>query len=222
MAELAAVLFDMDGTLVESESLWHAAEISTMEGFGSTWDDDDHTFSLGGPFGRVVDYMAEKAGVTALQMGDTLVDTIGELMATQPFPVQPGIRELHDEAVAAGIPTGLVTNSFLHLAELVLESTGLTFDVVVAGDQLSENKPHPMPYLTACAKLGVDPVDTVVLEDSVTGVSSAASAGCFVVIIPQKIAIQAQDRQLVVASAADVDLGSLRDLVKTQDPALRR
>ncbi|NQU36303.1 MAG: HAD family phosphatase [Actinobacteria bacterium] len=213
MTELAAVLFDMDGTLVESESLWHEAEVAAMEFYGSTWDDDDHTFSLGGPFGRVVDYMAEKAGVTAQEMGDRLIDTIGELMRTRPFPVQPGIRELHDEITAAGIPTGLVTNSFLHLAELVLESTGFTFDVVVAGDQLPENKPHPLPYLTACAQLGVEPKDTVVLEDSVTGIASASAADCFVVIVPGKLAIEAQPRQIVVDTAADVNLKRLRSFV---------
>jgi len=184
-----------------------------MEFFGSTWDDEDHTFSLGGPFGRVVDYMADKAGVTPTEMGDRLVDTIGELMRTRPFPVLPGIRELHDEITAAGIPTGLVTNSFLHLAELVLESTGFTFDVVIAGDQLTENKPHPLPYLTACAKLGVQPRSTVVLEDSMTGIASASSAGCYVVIVPGKLVIKPEPRQRIVDSAAQINLADLRALI---------
>jgi HAD superfamily hydrolase (TIGR01509 family) len=216
VTELAAVLFDMDGTLVESESLWHEAEVSTMEYFGSNWDDEDHTFSLGGPFGRVVDYMAAKAGVTSKELGDRLIETIGELMRTRPFPVLPGIRELHDEITAAGIPTGLVTNSFLHLAELVLASTGFTFDVVVAGDQLPENKPHPLPYLTACAKLNIQPESTVVLEDSRTGITSASAAGCYVVIVPGKLVIEPEARQTVVESAAHVDLLALELLLKEE------
>lgn len=203
----------MDGTLVESESLWHEAEVSTMEYYGSTWDDEDHTSSLGGPFGRVVDYMADKAGVTSKEMGDRLIETIGELMRTRPFPVLPGIRELHDEITAAGIPTGLVTNSFLHLAELVLASTGFTFDVVVAGDQLPENKPHPLPYLSACAELNVSPESTIVLEDSLTGIASASSAGCYVVIVPGKVVIEPQPRQTVVESAEDIALDDLRAFV---------
>ncbi len=213
VTELAAVLFDMDGTLVESESLWHEAEVSTMEFYGSTWDDEDHTFSLGGPFGRVVDYMAQKAGVTSEQMGERLVDTIGELMRTRPFPIQPGIRGLYDEIVAAGIPVGLVTNSFQHLAELVMKSTGFAFDVVIAGDQIPENKPHPMPYLSACARLGVDPHEAVVLEDSLTGIASATAAGCFVVIVPGEVTIEPSDRQISVESAASIDVGKLRRLV---------
>lgn len=213
MTQLAAVLFDMDGTLVETESLWHDAEVAAMEHYGSTWDDEDHTFSLGGPFDRVVDYMATKAGVASEVMGDRLVDTIGELMRTRPFPVLPGIRDLHAQITAAGIPTGLVTNSFLHLAGLVLESTGFLFDVIVAGDQLTENKPHPLPYQTACAQLNVQPASTVVLEDSRTGIASASAAGCFVVIVPGKLAIEAEARQIVVGSAAEVDLDDLKGFI---------
>lgn len=213
MTQLAAVLFDMDGTLVETESLWHDAEVAAMEYYGSTWDDEDHTFSLGGPFDRVVDYMATKAGVASEVMGDRLVDTIGELMRTRPFPVLPGIRDLHAQITAAGIPTALVTNSFLHLAGLVLESTGFLFDVIVAGDQLTENKPHPLPYQTACAQLNVEPASTVVLEDSRTGIASASAAGCFVVIVPGKLAIEAEARQIVVESAAEVDLDDLKGFI---------
>ncbi len=213
MGDLQAVLFDMDGTLVETESLWHEAEVLTMTSFGSSWSDEEQRDALGGPFDRVVDYMADKTGVPAAEVGTTLVESIDHLMRSRPLPVQPGVRELHDEVRAAGIPTGLVTNSFRQLIGLVLESTGLHFDVTVAGDELTENKPHPMPYRVACERLRVDPTQTVVLEDSLTGIESAATAGCFVVAIPHMALIDASARQLIVPSAADVDLSILRELV---------
>ena len=213
MGELQAVLFDMDGTLVETGSLWHEAEVLTMAAFGSTWSEDEQRFALGGPFGRVVEYMAQKAGADPTDVAVTLIDAIDQLMSSRPLPIQPGIAELKAEAEAAGIPTGLVTNSFRRLISIVLKSTGLHFDVTVAGDELAENKPHPLPYEFACESLGVDPANTVVLEDSMTGIASAAAAGCFVVAIPHMAVIDAADRQLIVPSAQDVDLGLLRDLL---------
>jgi beta-phosphoglucomutase-like phosphatase (HAD superfamily) len=94
-----------------------------------------------------------------------------------------------------------------------LESTGFLFDVIVAGDKLTENKPHPLPYQTACAQLNVEPASTVVLEDSRTGIASASAAGCFVVIVPGKLAIEAEARQIVVDSAAEVDLDDLKGFI---------
>jgi len=213
VSELQAVLFDMDGTLVETESLWQEAEVLTMAAYGSTWSDEEQHFALGGPFGRVVEYMAQKAHADPTDVAVTLVDAIDQLMSSRPLPIQPGIAELLAEARAAGLATGLVTNSFRRLISIVLKSTGLQFDVTVAGDELPENKPHPMPYEFACRSLGVDPVATVVLEDSMTGIASATAAGCFVVAIPHMAVIDAAPRQLIVPSAKDVSLGLLLELL---------
>lgn len=211
--ELQAILFDMDGTLVETESLWHESEIQTMAAFGSSWSEAEQKFALGGPFDVVAEYMANKAGVGVDEVGAKLIEVIDELMRSQPLPLQPGIQSLYDEARAAGIPTGLVTNSFRQLVDIVLESSALDFDVIVAGDEINENKPHPLPYLTACAHLDVDPGNTVVLEDSTTGIESATAAGCFVVAIPHLAQIDALERQLIVESAAEVNLDLLRRLL---------
>ena len=213
MAQLEAVLFDMDGTLVETESLWKQAEYQTMTAYGSTWSEQEQEDALGGPFDQVVEYMARKADADADQIAATLIDTIDELMRSQVLEVQPGIAELHAQVTRAGIPTGLVTNSFRRLIDIVLDSSFLSFDVTIAGDELPENKPHPMPYLVACEILGVHPSATVVLEDSSTGIASAAAAGCFVVAIPHLAVINEAQRQLIVPSATDLDLDVLRALI---------
>jgi HAD superfamily hydrolase (TIGR01509 family) len=127
--------------------------------------------------------------------------------------VQPGIRELHAELTAAGIPVGLVTNSFRRLITIVLASTGLEFDVTIAGDELPENKPHPLPYIRACEQLEVDPHHVAVLEDSSTGIASARSAGCYVIAIPHLAVIAEADRQLVIPSASEISLARLNQLV---------
>lgn len=210
MTELQAVLFDMDGTLVETESLWHESEVVTMAKFGATWSLEEQKFALGGPFEVVVDYMAQKVGSTPAAVGDALLQSMIDLMKAEPLTIQPGIRELYDEIRAAGLTVGLVTNSFRVLADIALESTGFKFDVVVTGDEVAEPKPHPMPYLRACELLGVGPDEVVVLEDSSTGIESATRAGCAVIAIPHLAAIAEADRQLVVASVEEVNLAVLR------------
>lgn len=215
MSELQAVLFDMDGTLVETESLWHESEIQTMAAFGASWSEEEQKFALGGPFDVVAEYMAKKTGVTVDEIGAKLIETIDALMRNEVLHLQPGIQELYDEARAAGIPTGLVTNSFRQLVDIVLDASGLEFDVIVTGDEIPENKPHPLPYLTACAALNVDPAHAVVLEDSTTGIESATAAGCFVVAIPHLAEIDAMERQLIVRSAEDVNLGMLQKLLNS-------
>lgn len=203
----------MDGTLVETESLWEEAECQTMAAFGSSWSEEEQIFALGGPFDMVIEYMAQKAGAKPTELAFALAESIEGLMRSRPLDIQPGIVDLHTQLHGAGIPTGLVTNSFRRLVDIVLESSGLAFDVTVAGDELPENKPHPLPYEHACAMLGVSPQHVVVLEDSTTGITSAASAGCFVVAIPHLAELAVADRQLIVPSATEINLELLRRLV---------
>ncbi len=213
MTDLAAVLFDMDGTLVESESMWHEAEIRTMEHFGCSWTEADRDISVGGPFERVVEYMSDKIGNDPGHVAREMVTEIETMMATRKLPIQPGVVELYRQVVAADIPTALVSNSWRVLMNLVLESVDLRFDVTIAGDEVSVPKPDPRPYVKACEMLNVSPVDCVVLEDSNTGVASATAAGCAVVAVPGVNTIESAPRRLVVSSLVEVDLADLRMLV---------
>jgi HAD superfamily hydrolase (TIGR01509 family) len=187
----AAVLFDMDGTLIDSEGLWLAAEQDVMGRLGASWSEADQRHCLGGPLERVADYMVARSGtdLTSETVGAMLLDGMEERFRAEPVTWRPGAQALLIDARAEGIPTALVSASWNRLIDALRaridgEIGQSAFDVVVAGDEVDQGKPHPEPYLTAAARLGVDPSDCLALEDSPTGVTSAAAAGCRVVAIP--------------------------------------
>lgn len=214
MAALKAVLFDMDGTLVDTETLWEESEVRTMAGFGYEWTRADQLHAMGGPVDRVVTYMSDRCGAEPADIEAALVADIEALMAAAPLPVQAGVHEIHDELVAAEIPVGLVTNSWRRLMDNVLSVIPLTFDVTIAGDEVASPKPDPQPYVEACRMLSVDPRNVVVIEDSPTGVESATAAGCIVVAVPQGNQIEPAPRRLVVESLAHLNLARLRALAE--------
>ena len=187
----AAVLFDMDGTLVDSEHLWLDAEIATMARLGSSWTEEDQRHCLGGPLERVAEYMVAISGTTtaAEAVGTMLLDEMEHRLRSTPLAWRPGARGLLLECRTRGIPTALVSASWNRLINAVAgkihDDIRMTaFDAVVAGDDVAASKPHPDPYLRAAALLGVDPRDALAIEDSPTGVRSAVSAGCRVVAVP--------------------------------------
>ena len=114
MAQLEAVLFDMDGTLVETESPWKQAEYQTMTAYGSTWSEQEQEDALGGPFDQVVEYMAQEADADADQIAATLIDTIDELMRSQVLEIQPGIA---DAFQAAGSQQILQQRGDVHIGQ---------------------------------------------------------------------------------------------------------
>jgi len=186
-----AVLFDMDGTLIDSEHLWLAAEVQVMNALGGQWTNEDQAHCLGGPLERVADYMIARSGTSVSQahVGRMLLDSIEVFMREQPLTWRPGARELLAETIELGIPRALVTASWQVLVNVLAdrmreEMGGEPFTEVVAGDHTRRSKPHPEPYLMAAAALGAAPAKSLALEDSPTGVRSALDAGCAVVAIP--------------------------------------
>lgn len=182
----AAVLLDLDGTLIDSEPVWMAQEHALVAEFGGSWSDEQAASMVGNPLPVSAARLRLEGGVRLTD--EEIVDRLlGEVVAEvrRRVPWQPGARELVAALGAAGVPLALVTMSYRSLASAVVDVLPAgTFGAVVTGDEVTHGKPHPEPYLTAAATLGVRPQDCVVIEDSATGVRSGLAAGCAVVGVP--------------------------------------
>jgi HAD superfamily hydrolase (TIGR01509 family) len=216
MDGLAAVLFDMDGLLVDTEPLWFETETEVMGRLGTQWTTQDQEALLGGSMERTVGYLLAKATRPASPRDVERWMTEGMLDRVRAgrVEIRPGARELLAEVAAAGLPYALVTSSERPLAEAVLAGTGFRFPVTVCGDDVSTTKPDPAPYLLAAKLLEVTPARCVALEDSLNGVASATAAGCAVVAVPSFVDIPPAAGRLVVGSLLDVSVATLRDLTE--------
>jgi HAD superfamily hydrolase (TIGR01509 family) len=184
----AAVLWDMDGTLVDTEPYWLQAESDLVHGAGGVWTAEDGLQLVGSGLERSA-LILQSRGVSlgVEEIVRTLTDRV-RAQIVDAVPWRPGARELLRELKDAGIPTALVTMSRRDMALEVAGALGFAgFDVVVAGDDVANAKPHPEPYLTAAALLGVDIASCVALEDSEPGVASAVAAGATVFALPMHI-----------------------------------
>lgn len=211
MALPAAVLWDMDGTLVDTEPYWIEAEYALVERFGGRWSDELAHQLVGNPLLVSADIIIASSPVTL-----TPHEVVDELMTAvigrvrEHVPWRPGARALLDEAVAVGVPNALVTMSWQPLARAVADALpGSPFAVLVTGDEVTHGKPHPEPYLRAAELLGVAPRDCVALEDSPTGVRAATAAGVPTVAIPHVVQIPDIAGAVRVDSLDGLDLAGL-------------
>ncbi|HEV7898019.1 MAG TPA: HAD family phosphatase [Planosporangium sp.] len=210
------MLFDMDGTLVDSEKVWDVGLRELARRYGGELSVPARTRMIGTSMAESMDILHvdisqswrdPEASVTWLE------NRVGELFA-EGLTWRPGARELLAEVRAEGIPAALVTATRRNLVEIALGTIGAhNFDVVVCGDEVGRTKPHPEPYLTAAAKLGADPRRCVAIEDSPTGVASAQAAGCVVVAVPCEVALVASDGVVQIDSLKTTDVATLRRLV---------
>ena len=211
---LAAVLFDMDGLLVDTEPLWLETETEVMARLGAPWSPQDQEALLGGSMDRTVSYLLAKAArpVPPETVARWMLDGMLDRVRAGRVVVRSGARELLAEVAAAGLPRALVTSSQRAFAEAVLSATGMAFPVTVCGEDVTATKPDPEPYLLSVKLLDADPAGCVVLEDSPNGVASATAAGCRVVAVPSLVSIPPAPGRLVVPSLRDVSLAALRGL----------
>jgi len=187
----AAVLWDFDGTLVDTEPYWMAAELELVEEHGGTWSKQQGLQLVGNDLlvsGRMI---IEQTGIplTPAQVVDRLLDGVVAHIREQ-IPWRPGARELLADLQAHEVPCGLVTMSYPRFIEPVL--TALpdgAFAAIVTGDQVAAGKPDPEAYLRAAELLGAAPSDCVAIEDSLPGATSAATAGCRVVVVPAHVPV---------------------------------
>ena len=208
---LAAVTFDMDGLLVDSEPLWFQAESAVMARLGADWGPSDQHALVGGSLGSTVDYLVAKASKAAdpAVVGRWLIETMVELVSTGPLTVLPGTAELVAEVQAAGLPHALVTSSVPAVVDAVLARLDVRFDVIISGADVTHTKPDPEGYLLAAAKLGAEPRRCIALEDSPNGVAAAEKAGFRVVAVPSVVAVPARPGRVVLGTLAGVTLAEL-------------
>jgi HAD superfamily hydrolase (TIGR01509 family) len=210
-----AVLFDMDGLLVDTEPLWFLAERQVVGALGGTWTKDHQQDLLGSNLEFAAGYMLRLTGseLSTDEVAQRLKDTMTGLLQTGEFSFRPGALALLASVQDAGVATAIVTSSVGEHLDLVLaRMPSRNFDVVVTGDDVTHKKPHPEPYQTALDRLGVEPARAVVLEDSPAGVAAAEAAGCAVIAVPSVVPIESGPRRVVVDSLADVRLSFLADL----------
>jgi len=206
-----AVVFDMDGLLLDTETLWHEAEVELFERHGAEFTWDDKLAVMGTSFAVTAAYFADRLG-TSREQGDALVAEMIELMyervqrAVQARPgaveLLNGLREIND------VRLGLASNSPRRLVDAALASAGMTdgFDAIVTSDDVEHAKPAPDIYLLVCERLGVPPSSALALEDTESGVAAAKAAGLVCIGVPQFAETD--------VSAADRVIDSLEELLR--------
>ena len=211
----AAVLWDMDGTLIDSEPFWLLSETRLANDYGGSWTEENGHELIGKSLYDSSALLRDRLSIkdlTVEQVIDRLTDeVVSHLKGSLPW--RPGALELLMDLKQHGVKTALVTMSMRRMAlAVVAEIPFHAFDVVVAGDDVRMGKPDPEPYLKAAALLGVDPRDCVALEDSKTGLASAEAAGTVAIGVTNIVPIPAGPNRIVIPTLKNLTTDSLAKL----------
>jgi HAD superfamily hydrolase (TIGR01509 family) len=217
MSELKAVLWDMDGTLVDSEKLWDISIQQLYDELGGAMSPEAREASVGGSAGSVMRIIYADLGLdpdpaAMAQSADWLHDRTGELFEAG-LPWVAGAQEMLDALLEAGVPMALVTNTRRELTEKALKSIGRHyFTVSVCGDEVEHAKPAPDIYARAAQLLGLTPAQCLAIEDSVTGTMAAESAGCPVLVVPNDVVVPGSPRRRHVDSLHGLTVADLQEV----------
>jgi len=224
---LRAVLFDMDGTLVETEQHWGEAMFELAAQLGGRMSDAARARTIGASMRVSMTVLHADLGLTRseeqLQADARWVeDRTAELLGAG-IAWRPGAAELLREVRAAGLSTALVTTTPRRLADIVLrvirnDLGGDPFDVTICGDEVSARKPDPAPYRQAMDALGVTPGECVVVEDSLAGVTAGLAAGIAVLGVPALQQIPEAPGLVVRDGLTGVGVADLCEVLHTRRP----
>lgn len=210
----AALLWDMDGTLVDTEPYWVAAEHAVVEEAGGRWSEELSAQLIGQDLRVAAEFIRANSPVTD---ADDLI--IGSLLdrviaaVDREIPWRPGARELLLASSRSAVASALVTMSWTRLVEPIVAALPAgTFAVIASGDVVAHGKPHPEPYLHAARELGVDPRDCLAIEDSPTGVLSATRAGVPTLAVRHIVDIPPTPGALLLGTLVGVDVADLGEL----------
>ena len=214
--QLRAVLFDMDGTLVDSEGHWERAMLDLAAEHDRELPADILTAVTGSSVPDTVRLLTDRLlpGGDPVAVQTRLLELTAVRLA-EGVLWQPGAEELLEAVRAAGLATALVTNSPRSIVESSLPLLGVDrFDVTVCGDELPRQKPDPLPYQEAMARLGVTPADCLAIEDSPSGVQAAVDAGVPVLVVPSSAGaiVPEGPGRIFAASLLEATVDELRHL----------
>ena len=218
ISTLAAALWDFDCTLADTEPLWFAAEYDLVHRLGGRWSEEDAEQLVGNSLLDSGSYILNAIGrvdVSPAWVVDQLLTSVVDHVRSNPIGWRPGAIELLKSFEDAGVPCALVSASYRVLLDAALSQLPEgTFQVSVAGDEVSRGKPHPEPYERACTALGVSARHCVVLEDSETGCRAGNAAGAVVVAIPNRVEVPKAPRRIHVRSLVDLDVAALAHILE--------
>jgi HAD superfamily hydrolase (TIGR01509 family) len=210
-----AVLWDMDGTLINSEPLWIEQERELMESLGAAWSDADALHCVGGPMTRVDAFMrsklspAQQSEFLPLQITNTLLQRM-ETRFKQGVDFADGSQELMLEMRSNSIKLALVSASSRPLMDAALVSIGKEhFEVTISDNDVSQSKPNPEGYVLAAKKLSVNIECCLIIEDSITGMNAAISSGAYVLGLPHFSPLPEGAKVIHLPSLKGVTLKSL-------------
>lgn len=204
---IEAVIFDMDGTLHDTETVYHRALTSAVAAVGFTVSESFCHGLIGIP-GKETDQMLKEHLGPAFPFDeyDRLYDAHCEALLAEGIKLKPGALELLDHLDARRIPRAVATSASRRAAKLHLGRSGLAvrFAIVVTRDDVTRGKPHPDPFLEAAARLDVSPGQCLAVEDSFNGIRAAAAAGMMPVMVPDRLTPSAEIEALCVGIVRDL------------------
>ncbi len=206
-----AVLLDMDGTLVDTESLWVQAVVEVATGLGAAPLAEARL--IGGTVASIVAVVgaALDGRVAAAELTVLIDEGVKRKVAQAGILLRPGARALLDGLIAAGMPCALVTSSGRSDTELILDVLGRdAFAYTVTADDVPRHKPDPLPYATAAALLGAEPSRCVAVEDSLAGLAAAEAAGCATIAVPHLQPVPPAPGRLVLTSLEQIRVTSAK------------
>ncbi len=211
---LAAVLWDMDGTLIDSEPLWVEVELQMLRRYGLEMSADTHTRMIGSGLWEAAEHFRELGvPLSADEIVAEWVESVERGIAQTELEWRPGARELLASLHAAGVPCALVTMSTRSLADAVVAMLPPgTFQTVIAGDEVAHEKPHPDPYLRGARALRVPIESCLAFEDSPTGLTAAHAAGAVAIGVPNMVALDEAPSHAILSTLADLDAAAVASL----------
>ncbi|MDT5008774.1 MAG: hypothetical protein QOH57_391 [Mycobacterium sp.] len=212
---MRAVLFDMDGTLVDSEKLWDISLAALYDHHGGVLTPEVRQSMVGGSAEDTIRTVYTDLGLeldpAAMAESDRWLHSYTAELFDGGLPWCDGAKELLEALCAEGTPMALVTNTQRELTARALDTIGRQyFSATVCGDEVAHGKPAPDVYLQAAALLGLPPSACLAVEDSVTGTAAAESAGCPVLVVPNDVEVPRGPRRHHISSLAGVGLADLR------------